>query len=94
MHLEKLHLGCKIIGLPNVVATPTTADGPLYDPASGDVWNIQTRTGAGGTVWYPDFAAGSAQSVTFSAGTPVTVTGIPVVDNASGEAMTFIRLEL
>jgi len=81
-------------GLPNVAATPTTADGPLYDPPSGDVWNIKTHTGTDGTVWFPDFAAGPAQSITLTAGTPVTVTGIPVVDNAAGDAMTFIRVEM
>jgi hypothetical protein len=82
-------------GLPNIVATPTTADGPLYDPPSGDAWNIKTKTGSGGTAWYPDFPAGLAQSITFTAGTtPLTVTGIPVVDNAAGDAMTFIRVEL
>lgn len=81
--------------LANVVATPTTADGPLYDPpGSSDIWGVQTKTGADGTVWYPDLAAGS-QSLTFTLGTTSqTVTGIPVVNNATGEAMTFIRVEM
>jgi hypothetical protein len=81
-------------GLPNVSSAPTTPDGPLYDPASGATWNIKTKTGADGTVWYPDAPAGAAQSLTFTAGSAVTVAGIPVVDNADGDAMTFIRVEM
>jgi len=61
--------------------TPPSQYGPLYDGASGVIWD-QDMTAAAGVVWIPDVLQGAASlTLTAPSATPVTVS-VPTLDQA------------